>query len=105
MLYWFKRTHMKARLLFWRKAHLYERYLWEVEIYQIEDPVQYASGIKYSLIFIDLGSGRRVLMDNHHPKGPHVHIDEKEFSYAYVDRIQLLRDFHALVLEYFGVKI
>ncbi len=44
-------------------------------------------------------------MDNHHPKGHHIHIDDKEWPYQYVDEIQLMRDFKALVFEYMGVKI
>jgi hypothetical protein len=96
---------MKARLLFWLKAHLHQRYLVEMEIYQLEEPAQYSSGVKYGLIFIDLESGRRVLMDNHHPKGPHIHVEQKEFPYLFVDKEQLVRDFFRLVYEQFGVKL
>lgn len=24
-------------------------------------------------------------MDNHHPKGPHIHVNDKEFDYEYIN--------------------
>lgn len=44
-------------------------------------------------------------MDNHHPKGPHIHVDNAESPYRYVDEDRLIRDFRALVFESMGVKI
>ena len=44
-------------------------------------------------------------MDNHHPKKPHIHIDEKEFVYEFKTVDVLLDDFAKLVFEHFGEKI
>jgi hypothetical protein len=37
-------------------------------------------GIEYGLICKDLKTGDSVLVDNHHPKCPHVHINDREIS-------------------------
>jgi len=44
-------------------------------------------------------------MDNHHPKGPHIHVDDQELPYPFVDEARLLKDFKALVETYMGVAI
>jgi len=44
-------------------------------------------------------------MGNHHPKGPHVHIDNLEFPYEFVNLDQLVDDFRSLVTEHMGVQI
>lgn len=46
-----------------------------------------------------------MLFDNHHPKGPHIHIDDQELQYEYKNDDQLLKDFAALVLSHLGVKL
>lgn len=96
---------MKAVLVSWHKARLQGRYVLEMEIHKVERSTRYPEGIKYGLILTDLRSGKRILMDNHHPKGPHVHLNEEEISYEYVDEEKLVNDFRALVLENMGVKI
>ncbi len=96
---------MKAVLVYWHRARLRERYLLEMKIHRVGRSKKYRGGVKYGLILVDERSGKRVLMDNHHPKGPHVHVDDKEFPYRYVDESRLIEDFRALVLEYMGVKI
>lgn len=78
----------------------------EMAIHKVNRSIRYPDGVKYGLILADLRSGKRVLMDNHHPKGPHVHLhDRKEIPYTYVDEEKLITDFKALVLENMGVKI
>lgn len=77
----------------------------ELSIYEVGISSRYPDGIKYGLICKDLKTGNYVLLDNHHPKGPHVHINEKEFSYKYVDDEKLLEDFHVLVSRELGVKL
>lgn len=96
---------MKARRLYWQKARLHERYIMELSIYEMVDPVRYPHGIKYGLICSDLVSGKRVLMDNHHPKGPHVHLDEQELPYVFTDVSTLMKDFKKIVFEHLEVKI
>lgn len=76
-----------------------------MKIHRVGKSEKYRDGLKYGLILVDERSGRRVLMDNHHPKGPHVHVDDKELPYLYVDESRLIEDFRALVLEYMGVQI
>lgn len=44
-------------------------------------------------------------MDNHHPKGPHIHVNEAEMVYVYSDEEKLVNDFRALVFENMGVRI
>ena len=57
------------------------------------------------MIFFDIKSGKKVLMDNHYPKNPHVHLDEKEMEYQYKDEDVLFSDFEKYVLQHFGVKL
>jgi len=44
-------------------------------------------------------------MDNHHPKGPHIHLDDQELKYEFIDDDRLIEDFVRLVLEHLEVKI
>lgn len=76
-----------------------------MEIHKVGRSVKYQEGIKYGLILTDLRSGKRVLMDNHHPKGPHTHLDQKEAAYQFVDEENLIKDFKTLVWEHMRVKL
>lgn len=50
--------------------------------------------------------GRYVLeMAIHQAKGPHIHVDDEELPYTFVDEARLLKDFRALVETYMGVAI
>lgn len=44
-------------------------------------------------------------MDNHHPKGPHFHLDNDEFDYDYKSDDKLIEDFKKLVLQHIGEKL
>jgi hypothetical protein len=44
-------------------------------------------------------------MDNHHPKGPHYHIDEFEMPYNFTGLDQLVDDFRKLATEHMGVQL
>jgi hypothetical protein len=44
-------------------------------------------------------------MDNHYPKGHHVHLDEAELRYEYRSDELLIDDFKELVLNHMGVAI
>ena len=44
-------------------------------------------------------------MDNHFPKGPHVHINQHEATYVYINNDRLIEDFKKLVWEELGVKL
>lgn len=96
---------MWAELVYWHKARLKDRYILEMKIHKMGQSAKYPDGVKYGLIFIDSKTGKRVLMDNHHPKGPHVHINDQEISYPYTDENQLIKDFKTLVMANMEVKI
>ena len=96
---------MKARVVFWHKARLQNRYVLEMEIHEVGKSSKYKDGVRYSMILIDLSTGRRVLMDNHHPKGHHLHLDNTELSYTFVTVDRLIDDFKRLVMEHLEVKI
>lgn len=96
---------MRAQQLFWHKARLQDRYVVELNIHEVGDPVRYPDGVKYGLACVDLITGRKVLMDNHHPKGPHVHLDYVELPYTFRDISTLMNDFKRMVFEYLEVKL
>ncbi len=96
---------MKARLRYYVKNNLHGQYVIELSIYEVGQSVKYPDGIKYGLICKDLKTGSFVLMDNHHPKGPHIHINDEEFDYKYVNDEQLIADFQNWVLKELGVKL
>lgn len=96
---------MKGRLRYYTKNKIRDHYVMELSIYEIEKSSKYPDGIKYGLICKDLRTDAFVLFDNHHPKGPHVHINERELSYDYIDDDKLVEDFKILVLKELGVKL
>lgn len=96
---------MRARRLFWQKSRLQDRYVLELSIHEVGDPVKYPNGIKYGLICVDLATGKKVIMDNHHPKGPHIHLNEQQHHYSFKDVQTLMNDFRRLVLEHLEVKL
>ena len=98
-------TYMKANRLFWQKSKIQNRFVVELSIDEVGDPVRYPSGIKYGLICIDLQTGKKVLIDNHHPKGHHLHIDDRELNYDFVDVKTLMKDFKRIVREHLEVKL
>ncbi len=96
---------MKAHLRYYVKNNLHGRYIVELSIYEVGKSVKYPDGIKYGLICKDLKTGHFILMDNHHPKGPHIHINERELSYDYQNDEKLIGDFQNWVLKELGVKL
>ena len=96
---------MKARLVYWHKAKIRGRYIVEMKIYEIRRSAQYHDGVRYSMILVDPATGRRVLMDNHHPKGPHLHLDSLEISYDYANEDQLVDDFKKWVLKHMEIEL
>lgn len=98
-------TQMRARLRYYAKNYLHGRYVVELSIYEVGVGEKYPDGIKYGLICKDLKTGNYVLMDNHHPKGPHIHLNEKELGYTYKNDELLIEDFQNWVLKELGVKL
>jgi hypothetical protein len=76
-----------------------------MEIFKVLRSAKYPDGVRYGLIFTDPRTGKQVLMDNHHPKGPHVHLNDDELPYDYVDEEKLIQDFKDLVLANMEVRI
>ena len=96
---------MKASLVYWHKERIKDRYILELKIHEVEKSAQYPDGVKYGLICKDLKTDRQVLMDNHHPKGHHIHLDATESTYEFRDNESLIDDFAALVLRHMEVKL
>lgn len=96
---------MKAHLKYYIKNKIHDRYVVELSIHEFAKSSKYPDGIKYGLICKDLKSGDFVLFDNHHPKGPHVHINDREFPYNYTNDDKLIADFETIVLKELGVKL
>lgn len=96
---------MKAILKYFSKTEIRGRYVVELSIHEVATSDKYPDGVKYGLICKDLKSGQSVLFDNHHPKGPHFHINEQEFEYLYVSDDRLIADFKATVWIEMGVRI
>lgn len=96
---------MKAILRVHEQYSFQDRYVIELSLYEVADLKQYPQGIKYGLICVDTKTGDRVLMDNHFPKGHHIHINNKELNYDFTSYNKLLKDFRLLVFKEMGVKI
>lgn len=96
---------MKAQLVRHEKFIVRRRYLIEISIHQLPKSDKYRDGLKWGLICMDQQTDKKVLMDNHHPKGPHIHIDEDEMPYDFKGLDQLVADFRKLIVEHMGVNI
>lgn len=96
---------MKATLVRHEKFIVRRRYIVEISVHQVPKSERYRDGLKWGLICIDQTTGRKVLMDNHHPKGPHIHIDDDELPYEFRGLDQLVTDFRQLIVEHMGVNI
>mgnify|MGYP000869566202 CR=1 FL=1 len=96
---------MKAPLIYWHKARLKQRYILEMEMYDVGKSERYPDGIKYRVILIDPKTKKKVLMDNHHPKGHHIHLNERQIAYEFLSVAKLIEDFSQLVLEHLEVKL
>lgn len=77
----------------------------EISVHAVPKSSSYEDGLKWGLICVDRQSAKRVLMDNHHPKGPHIHIDDRELPYEFTNLDRLIGDFRKLITEHMGVQI
>jgi hypothetical protein len=65
----------------------------ELKIWEVQKSRDYPESIKFSLFLVD-GEGRVLVgLDNHKPKGPHLHLGERELPYTYQGEGQLRADF------------
>lgn len=88
---------MKATLLFHEKRileseHAGELAIAELKVWRIPKSKDYPAGRKFSLFLV---AGGKVLIgiDNHKPKGPHLHLGAEEVPYNYSTDDQLVADF------------
>ena len=103
-------TNIKAKLVRHEKFILRKRFtieitVHEITVHEIKNSKQYPDKLKWGFICVDRVSGKKILMDNHHPKGQHLHIDDLEMPYEFVDLDQLIDDFRSLVTEHMGAHI
>ena len=106
VLYWCGKTNiMKAKEIVRHKAEIQERYIIELVAHEIGRSKRYPQAIKYSLICFDKNTKKKILMDNHHPKGHHIHLDGEEIFYKFTTWEKLIVDFEKLVLDNMGVKL
>ncbi len=96
---------MKAHLKYYHKILVRERYIVEMSIHEFTKTSKYPDGIRFRLVCKDMKTDDIVLIDNHHPKGPHVHLNEKEMNYDFVNEEQLVEDFKNYVYQKLGVKL
>lgn len=96
---------MKARLRYSSKVTLAHRSsgqaaLAELKVWDVGASAHYPDGTKFSLFLVDPVSGEVILgMDNHKPKGPHLHIGDREEPYVFTTVDSLIEDFWRLAAE------
>lgn len=92
---------MKATLLFHEKRILEngisgDLAIAELKVWQIPKSKDYPAGRKFSLFLV--ASGKVLIgIDNHKPKGPHLHLGAEEVPYGYSTDDQLISDFWDMV--------
>ncbi|MEK7791055.1 MAG: DUF6516 family protein [Deltaproteobacteria bacterium] len=66
----------------------------ELRVRQVPKSKDFPDGIKYSLFLVMKETGKTIIgIDNHKPKGHHLHIGDKEETYHYVGVDELIEDF------------
>ncbi len=70
----------------------------ELKVWEVPKTEKYPDGVKYSLYCLETET-KMVLVgiDNHHPKGHHIHFGYEEQVYFFEDVEKLIEDFYALV--------
>ncbi|MBP9708894.1 MAG: hypothetical protein KBD78_14760 [Oligoflexales bacterium] len=90
---------IKAELKFYEKRILQNKTdqlaIAEIKIWKIPKSTHYPQGLKYSLFLVSSGTVL-VGFDNHKPKGPHLHLGNKEVFYDFSTPARLLQDFWEL---------
>lgn len=92
---------MKAKVIFRQKLVLTHRdvlrlAIFEVAIWQVAKSANYPEGIKYRAWLSE--RGKTIFgFDNHRPKGPHLHIGDKEVGYVFRGIRALKQDVIALI--------
>lgn len=68
----------------------------ELKVWEVPRTGEYPAGRKFRLFFVVEGNVV-VGLDNHKPKGPHLHLEGQEVPYAFTTIEQLIEDFWDLV--------
>ncbi len=97
----------KAQLIFTEKYFVNKDVLIEIKIWQIppDDWKRYPDRIKYKMLCLNTKTGRAFLMDNHSPKGHHVHFGDMEKNYNFENVEKLFIDFQLFILTFMEVTI
>ena len=91
----FKRFHQKIILY---HSTTDEEAIAELKVFQVPISIHYPEGLKYSLFLVFKDSGKLIIgVDNHKPKGPHLHIGNNESVYIFRSMDELVDDFWPLV--------
>ena len=64
----------------------------ELKIWKVPKSKEYPKGVKFSLFLVSSGQVL-VGIDNHKPKGPHLHLGGQELPYLFQSEADLVRDF------------
>ena len=82
----------KATLVMHNKILLSNGVVVEIKIWDVSNDARYPNCYKYSLFAVHRGE-ILVGYDNHHPKGGHRHMDDKEEEYHFTTLENLKNDF------------
>jgi hypothetical protein len=88
------RRKIAAKSILATKVVLHNAVIVEMKIWEVPKDERFPQGYKYSLFAVMNG---QVLVgyDNHHPKGHHRHIEDKELPYPFNTLESLKSDFKA----------
>ena len=90
---------MSSSLVFHHKIHLIHSAddtvaIAELKVWRIPVSIDFPEGTKYSMFLVEKSTGLVLVgFDNHKPKGPHIHLREKEIEYTFTDSKNLINDF------------
>lgn len=83
-----------ATLVLHEKIALNSGLMSERKIWKVANKTKYPLNFKYRLVLVNPQTHEVILLyDNHYPKGPHVHWDEKERAYTFESIEKLISDF------------
>lgn len=70
--------------------------LFEMIVWKISKSIHYPDGIKYRAWLSE--NGETIFgFDNHRPKGPHLHIGDREVGYLFRGYDELLKDIRKMI--------
>ena len=94
---------VEATMIYYSKIfiihdHLDSEVVVELKVWEVPKSAKYPDGLRYSLFCVDIETKKVIIgIDNHHPKGHHLHLDDEEEIYFFEDVEKLIEDFYALV--------